>query len=63
MWMDTEANDWDEETMKRFIWDQNNYSYDGEAPVKHSAESLIRFCDMNTKEKIGRFNEVYKRMY
>lgn len=62
-WMDTEANEWSDEMMEDFIWSQNNYSYDGEPPVKHSAQALIRFSDMDAPEKIGRFNEIYNRMY
>lgn len=62
-WMDTESNEWSDEMMEDFIWSQNSYSYDGESPVKRSAETLIRFCDMDAPDKVGRFNEIYSGMY
>lgn len=62
-WMDKEANEWNDEMIEEFIWFQNNYSYDGAPPVRHTAQALIRFSDMDAPEKISRFNEIYNRMY
>jgi hypothetical protein len=61
-WMDTELNEWDDEMIEQFIFVEKNYSYDGDNPIKHSAISLISPCDMDNKEKVKRFNEIYKRI-
>lgn len=62
-WIDIEANYWGDDQMAEYIWFQNNYSYDGEPPMTHSAKQLIDFCDMENPIKISKFNEIYNMLY
>jgi hypothetical protein len=58
-----EGNKWSEYVMAQFIIFQNSYSYDGNPPIKHSAESLASFCEMTDELKLKKFNKVYNRIY
>lgn len=62
-WMVTDANEWSTHTMKQFILFQNSYSYDGNEPIKHSANALIKFASMEDEKQIAKFIKVYAKLY
>ena len=53
---------WSTKDYKNFILDQNGYSYDGNRPIKHSAQSLARFCCLNT-EQTAKLTKVFNTIY
>ena len=60
--MTQDSKNWTTHTMKQFILAQNNYSYDGEACITHSAESLMSFAYIEgTQAPI--FLKVYNKLY
>lgn len=61
-WMTESSSKWTPKTMREFIQAQNNYSYDGGAPVKHSAEALARFADIEGSQ-LDKFKRVYDKLY
>jgi hypothetical protein len=61
-WMYQESNAWSSYTIRSFIIFQNTYSYDGEKPIVHSLENLIRFADISDK-KVEQFTKQYKKLY
>jgi len=61
-WMTQDSKYWSVYTMKSFIFFQNNYSYDGELPICHSAENLMRFAELEGKQA-SIFLRVYNNLY
>ena len=63
-WMEIEEqSQWTPKLMKDFIWEQNNYRYDGNSPIKHSAAKLMSFAGITDSEKVKQFNRAYKSIY
>ena len=61
-WMTQDSSDWTTYTMKSFILFQNNFCYDGHPPIRHTADSLIKFAELEGKQ-VDRFLNVYKNIY
>ena len=63
-WMEIEEqSQWTPKLMKDLIWEQNNHRYDGNAPIKHSAEKLMSFAGIEDPAKVVQFNRAYKSIY
>ena len=61
-WKTQLSSDWTVYTMRSFIVDQNTYSYDGEEPIVHSLDTLMKFADISGK-KAEQFAKEYKKLY
>jgi hypothetical protein len=61
-WTDVDPNKWTDDQIKDYIWDQNNYCYDGNPPIHHSADDLFRFAEPSEAMR-ERFNGIYDQMY
>jgi hypothetical protein len=61
-WMTKDPIKWTTKDYKNFITEQNTYSYDGNRPIKHSAQSLARFCCLNA-EQTTKLTKVYNQLY
>lgn len=61
--LDKAAAKWTKKEIAFVIQEQNGYSYDDKAPVKHSAEKLASFCYFNTPELKAKFEKVYNEIY
>lgn len=61
-WMTQASKDWTIRTMRQFIVMQNNYSFDGESPMRHSAEQLMKFACIEGA-RANQFLKVYNSLY
>jgi hypothetical protein len=61
-WMTQDSDQWTKATMESFIISQNNYSYDGQRPQRHSAEALANFAYLKGKQR-DIFIKVYDKIY
>ena len=61
-WMTQDSSQWTAYTMKSFILFQNNFCYDGNPPIRHSAYSLIKFAELEGKQ-VDKFLKIYKNIY
>lgn len=61
-WMTQDSSKWSTYVMKTYIQDQNGYSYDGNSPMRHSAERLANFVYLKGEQR-EKFIKVYNKMY